>query len=87
MATGHLHFKGLKTNNILQRLVNDAFQTGCSPNSLSCLSEDADLPYLSAVDKALISVFRRLNGLNFGGKNDDLSLSPGKSANEVSYRF
>ena len=81
MATRHLHLKGLRTNNILHRLVNDAFQTGCGPNSLSCLSEDSDLPYLSAVDKALVSVFRRLNGSSFQrDQKDDLSLSPGKSA-------
>ena len=61
MATRHLHLKGLRTDNILQRLVNDGIQTGCRPNSLAFLPEDIEAPYLSTIDRALIPVFRRLD--------------------------
>ena len=60
MATRHLHSKTLKTDNVVQRLINSLY-TDCGPTSLAILPEYAELPDLSPVDKALISVFRRLN--------------------------
>ena len=56
-----MHTMSWKTDNILHRLINDREYTGGGPRSLSHLPENLQSTHMSTVDKALVSVFRRLN--------------------------
>ena len=56
-----MHTKSLKRDNNLYRLINDREYTGGGPKSLSHLPENLQSTHMSTVDKALVSVFRRLD--------------------------
>ena len=71
MATRYLHIKARKRRNIVENLINDGLYTGFGPNSLAFVPADSE--HISPVDRALISIFRRLNGDDIRVKKDNLS--------------
>ena len=59
MASRYLHIKAIKSGSLIENLINDGLYTGYGPSTLAILPEDAE--HITPVDRALISIYRRLN--------------------------